>query len=107
VARDENLAYERLRSAIARGVLMPNERLIETTLAATLGVGRDAIRTAFTRLAQESLIERQPNRGALVRRISEKEAIEISRRGLRSRRLQLAMQRLTRPQPTLSPCRTS
>lgn len=77
VARDENLAYERLRSAIASGALMPNERLVETVIAQSYGVGRDAVRMALARLAQESLIERLPNRGARVRRIFEKEALEI------------------------------
>jgi DNA-binding GntR family transcriptional regulator len=77
VASDEKVAYDGLRSAIATGALMPNERLVEISLAERLGVGRDGIRQAFARLTQETLIERLPNRGARVRRISEKEAVEI------------------------------
>lgn len=77
VSLSEDLSYERLRAAIAAGELLPNQRLIETELAESLGVGRAAIRTALARLAQENIVERLPNRGARVRRISEKEAVEI------------------------------
>jgi len=56
---------------------MPNERLVEADLAKSLGVARAAVRTAIVRLAQEHLVERLPNRGARVRRISEKEAVEL------------------------------
>lgn len=77
MSKDEDVAYHGLRSAISSGELMPNERLIELSLAAEYGVGRERIREAFARLSQESLIERLPNRGARVRRISEREAIEI------------------------------
>ena len=56
---------------------MPSERLVETGLADSLGVGRAAIRTAIARLAQERLVERIPNRGARVRRLSDDEALEV------------------------------
>jgi DNA-binding GntR family transcriptional regulator len=75
--RSEEISYDRLRAAIAAGELMPSQRLIESELAQNLGVGRSAIRTALARLAQENIVERMPNRGARVRRISEKEAVEI------------------------------
>jgi hypothetical protein len=38
-------AYARLRDDIVKGRLMPNERLVEVDLAASLGVGRTAVRT--------------------------------------------------------------
>jgi DNA-binding GntR family transcriptional regulator len=69
--------YQRLRNAIASGALLPNERLVESDLADSLGVARATVRTAIVRLAQEHLVERLPNRGARVRRISEKEAVEL------------------------------
>jgi DNA-binding GntR family transcriptional regulator len=69
--------YQRLRHAIASGALLPNERLVEAELADSLGVARAAVRTAIVRLAQERLVERLPNRGARVLRISEQEAVEL------------------------------
>jgi DNA-binding GntR family transcriptional regulator len=73
----EEAPYQRLREAIVSGALLPNERLVEHELAASLGVPRAAVRTALVRLAQEHLVERLPNRGARVRRVSDKEAVEL------------------------------
>jgi DNA-binding GntR family transcriptional regulator len=69
--------YAELHAAIVRGELLPNQRLIELDLAKQLGVGRAAVRTAIDRLAQDGLVERHPNRGARVRRISLEEAVEM------------------------------
>jgi DNA-binding GntR family transcriptional regulator len=69
--------YEYLRRAIVSGELLPGERLLEEELSARLGVGRAAVRTAFTRLEHDGLVVREPNRGATVRRVSEREAVEI------------------------------
>jgi len=68
--------YERLYQAILRGDFQPNERLIEMDLAQLYKVGRAAIRTTLARLEQDGLVEREPNRGARVRAISEEEAVE-------------------------------
>ena len=68
--------YERLYQAILRGEFQPNERLIEMDLAERYNVGRAAIRTALARLEQDGLVEREPNRGARVRAISEEQAVE-------------------------------
>ena len=68
--------YERLYQAILRGEFQPNERLIEMDLAQQYSVGRAAIRTTLARLEQDGLVEREPNRGARVRAISEEEAVE-------------------------------
>jgi DNA-binding GntR family transcriptional regulator len=68
---------DRLREAIVSGEFQPNERLVEADLSVRLGVGRTAIRAALTVLDQEGLIVREPNRGARVRLISAREALEI------------------------------
>ncbi len=68
--------YERLYQAILRGEFQPNEHLIEMDLAQLYNVGRAAIRTTLARLEQDGLVEREPNRGARVRAISEEEAVE-------------------------------
>ena len=68
----------RLREAITRGRLMPNERLIEADLAGQFRVNRAHIRTALAMLDQEGLVVRERNRGARVRAISDAEALEIA-----------------------------
>jgi DNA-binding GntR family transcriptional regulator len=69
--------YQWLRDEIVAGRLQPNERLVETDLGERLGVGRGPIRTALLRLESEGLVERERNRGAKVRLVSEREAVEI------------------------------
>jgi DNA-binding GntR family transcriptional regulator len=69
--------YEALRQAIVIGSLQPNERLVEANLAREFGLGRSAVRTALARLEQDGLVEREPHRGARVRLIDEREAVEI------------------------------
>jgi DNA-binding GntR family transcriptional regulator len=66
-----------LREAIVSGRLQPNQRLVESELTRELGVGRSGVRTALVRLEQEGLVEHQPNRGARVRFVGEREAVEI------------------------------
>jgi DNA-binding GntR family transcriptional regulator len=70
-------AYEALRAAIVSGQLQPNERLVEADLTQMLEARRSAVRTALVRLTQEGLVEHEPNRGAKVRLIDEREAAEI------------------------------
>ncbi|MEO9005510.1 MAG: GntR family transcriptional regulator [Candidatus Dormibacter sp.] len=69
--------YHNLREAIVSGRFHPNERLVEASLATSLGAGRTAVRSALVRLDQEGLVSLEPNRGARVRLISEREALEI------------------------------
>ena len=68
---------DRLREAIVTGRFQPSERLIEVDVARELGVGRSAVRTALARLEHEGLIEHERHRGARVRLVSAKEAVEI------------------------------
>jgi DNA-binding GntR family transcriptional regulator len=70
-------AYSRLREGIASGQFHPNERLVEASIATRLGVGRTAVRAALVRLDQEGLVRLEPNRGARVRLVSDREALEI------------------------------
>ena len=69
--------YQTLRDAIVSGELLPSERLVEEDLARRLGVGRAAVRMALVRLEHDGLVERERNRGARVRRVTEPEAVEI------------------------------
>lgn len=70
-------AYVQLRNEIVSGRVHPNQRLVEADIARQLGAGRSAIRAALVRLDQEGLVVLEPNRGARVRLISDREALEI------------------------------
>ncbi|MFD9738733.1 GntR family transcriptional regulator [Umezawaea sp. NPDC059074] len=67
-----------LRAAILRGEYAPRQRLIESDLVEQYDTSRFVLRNVFTRLANEGLLELQPNRGARVREITVAEAIEIT-----------------------------
>jgi DNA-binding GntR family transcriptional regulator len=69
--------YLRLREAIIRGELAPNQRLVEADMSREFRMPRAAVRTALVRLEHEGLVEREPHRGARVRLVSEHEAVEI------------------------------
>ncbi|HZP76028.1 MAG TPA: GntR family transcriptional regulator [Pseudolabrys sp.] len=66
-----------LREGIRYGRYAPGQRLIEADLTRELGVSRGPLREAFRRLTAEGLIESIPNRGALVRRLSQQETREL------------------------------
>jgi DNA-binding GntR family transcriptional regulator len=68
----------RLREAIMSGTFLPNQRLIEVELIAFLETSRTRVRMALARLEQEGLVVIEPNRGARVRLVSDKEALEIT-----------------------------
>lgn len=70
-------AYETLRDGIVAGELAPNQHLVEQELAERYAVSRATVRTALVRLEQDGLVVRERNRGARVRLVSEREAIEI------------------------------
>ena len=76
-AADPIRPEDRLREAIVTGRFQPSERLVETEVARELGVGRSAVRTALARLEHEGLVEHERHRGARVRLISAREAVEI------------------------------
>jgi DNA-binding GntR family transcriptional regulator len=70
-------AYHQIREAIVDGRFQPNERLVEASLAEITGAGRTPVRAALVRLDQEGLVVLEPNRGARVRHIGVREALEI------------------------------
>jgi DNA-binding GntR family transcriptional regulator len=69
--------YEKLREAIVRGEIAPNSRLVEADISSFFEMSRGAVRNALIRLEQEGLVVREPHRGARVRQVSDREAIEI------------------------------
>ncbi|MEO6443829.1 MAG: GntR family transcriptional regulator, partial [Gemmatimonadaceae bacterium] len=58
-ARPE-LVYRKLRELIVRGQLAPGTRIVETDVAARLGVSRTPVRGALQRLQQEGYIIDSP-----------------------------------------------
>src|SRR5260370_14673665 len=84
-------SYRGLREGIIDGRFQPNERLVEAKLSKTLGAGRTAVRAALVRLDQEGLVTREHNRGARVRLVSDREALQIEE-------VRAALERLLAPQ---------
>jgi len=60
------LAAARIVDAIADGSLRPGQRLIETDLAADLGVSRLPVREAFKMLATQGILDLNLHRGARI-----------------------------------------
>lgn len=77
-ARHELSLTTRLRQDIVAGNLVPHQRLVEADVAEAHGASRGEVRLALNELITEGLVERIPNRGARVRKVSLQEAIEIT-----------------------------
>lgn len=77
VERSNDLAYERLRDAITSGALEPGRRLVESRLAARLGVSRAPVREAIRVLEREGLVRSVPRRGVTVTVLSKDDVREI------------------------------
>jgi DNA-binding GntR family transcriptional regulator len=69
-------AHASIRDEILHGRLAPGTMLSENDLAAGLGMSRTPVRSALTRLQDEGWVTIYPQRGALVREISEDELRE-------------------------------
>ena len=69
---------DRLRQDIVAGRLVPHQRLIEADVAGEHDASRGEVRLALNELITEGLVERIPNRGARVRKVSVAEAVEIT-----------------------------
>jgi len=67
----------RLEEDIVLGYLHPRERLVEDVLIERFAAKRYAVRDALARLERLGLVERQPNRGAMVRALTPRDVEEI------------------------------
>jgi DNA-binding GntR family transcriptional regulator len=74
-------AVQSVVDAIIEGVkdgrYAPGQRLVEADLTAELGVSRGPLREALGRLAAEGVLEIEPYRGALVRRLSRDDVVDL------------------------------
>lgn len=68
---------ETLKQQILDGRLARGQRLILKDLADALGVSRGPVREAFNRLEADRLVELIPNKGAVVRRIDDREIVQL------------------------------
>jgi DNA-binding GntR family transcriptional regulator len=68
---------EALQSAILGGELKPGEALVETEIAARLGVSRAPVREALQLLANSGLVETVPYRGTTVRALAANDVEEV------------------------------
>jgi DNA-binding GntR family transcriptional regulator len=66
-----------LQNAILNGEMKPGEALVETDLAAKLGVSRAPVREALQLLSNSGLVETVPYRGTTVRSLSNRDIEEI------------------------------
>jgi DNA-binding GntR family transcriptional regulator len=69
--------FQILRERIADQKLPPGSKLKEVELANEFGVSRAKVREAFVGLEERGLIERIPNRGAIVTRLTAKQVLEL------------------------------
>lgn len=74
-------AVDTVTAAIIEGIkygrFVPGQRLVESDLTSELGVSRGPLREAFGRLAAEGLLEIEPYRGALVRRLRREDIVDL------------------------------
>lgn len=70
-------AYQHLSHGIRMGLLKPGDRLVADDIANSIGMSRMPVREALRRLTAEGLLVMPPNRGAIVRELSESEVIEV------------------------------
>ena len=68
---------ERLREDIWAGRIEPGSQLVESDLTARFAVSRGPVREGLRRLSADGLIEHRPHRGAVVRRLTEREIREL------------------------------
>ena len=68
---------EELREDILAGRLQPGSRLVESDLTLRFAVSRGPVREGLRRLSADGLIEHWPHRGAIVRRLTEREIREL------------------------------
>ena len=72
-----SVVQQELERRIVQGELAPGDKLIEATLAESLGVSRGPVREAFRMLEEAGLVRQEKNRGVFVRHIPLDEAMEI------------------------------
>lgn len=73
----QEVVLQELRSALASGVLMPGQQLVQEDLAVELGVSRVPIRESLKILEGEGHVTYHPNRGYFVTELSAADLSEL------------------------------
>jgi DNA-binding GntR family transcriptional regulator len=92
-----DVVYERLREAILRGTLEPEEEISQVQLAKDLGVSRTPLREAIRMLEREGLVDTAPNRRPRIAGFSlpDLEQLYTIRLPLEAMAIRLSIPRLT------------
>jgi DNA-binding GntR family transcriptional regulator len=69
--------FNQLRNQILTGVYKPGDSLIELRLSEELGVSRTPIREAIRQLELEGLVQAIPNKGAIVKGVTDQDVDDI------------------------------
>lgn len=70
-------AFEELRSAILAGKIPPGTRLVERTLAESMGISRTPVHDALNSLVAKRLVKKLPNKGFVVARLEKKDIVQL------------------------------
>lgn len=73
----KDVVYESIRTTIIEGKIPAGERFIEKEYSQRLNISRTPVREALRQLESEDLVEYVPRIGAVVKRITKEDAIEI------------------------------
>lgn len=73
----DRLAYEKIKDAILNFQFLPGQALVESELAAQLGISKTPVRDALMRLEKENLVLRIPYKGTYVSDINSEEMVDI------------------------------
>ena len=71
------LIYNKLREDILNAVYKNDEKIIEAKVADEIGVSRTPVREALKQLELDGLVENIPNRGVIVKGVTEKDIEDI------------------------------
>lgn len=69
--------YNIIKADILNGVIKPGEKLHEKEISKNLNVSRSPVREALKELAGEGLVENIPNKGTFVKKLEEKEIMDL------------------------------
>lgn len=70
-------AYDALVAALRRGDYVPGDRLREEEVADRLGLSRTPVREALRRLETDRIVEHRPRVGAVIRKLTRTEIVEL------------------------------
>lgn len=91
----KNTIYKELKAKIMSGKLLPGSSLVEREISDEYNISRTPVREILWRLVSDGLLEQEPSRGYIIRKISLEEIFDIfqSREGIEGMAARLACQK--------------